>query len=33
VLVRLRVTELGKLEAELSERQALCMERLDALGG
>ncbi len=32
-LVRLRVTELSKLERELSERQTLCVEKLDALGG
>jgi DNA-binding transcriptional MerR regulator len=32
-LVRLRVTELGKLEQELAERQALCVQKLESLGG
>jgi DNA-binding transcriptional MerR regulator len=32
-LVRSRVEELSKLERELSERQALCEQRLAALGG
>ena len=31
-LVRMRVTELSKLERELAERQALCAEKLEALG-
>jgi DNA-binding transcriptional MerR regulator len=32
-LVRSRVRELSKLEQELAERQALCEQRLAALGG
>lgn len=31
-LVRRRVLELGKLEQELAERQALCISKLEALG-
>jgi MerR family transcriptional regulator, repressor of the yfmOP operon len=32
-LVRKRVLELGKLELELTERQAICETRVDELGG
>ena len=31
-LVQMRVAELSKLERELAERQALCAQRLEALG-
>ncbi len=32
-LVRMRVTELAKLEDELAERQAACLQRLESLSG